>query len=60
MNYKEEALKMIEQGRVIFPLTDMDGNITGVTGRHNTLKPKYITRGTGFLETLTRNGTKSL
>ena len=48
MNYKEETLKMIEQGRVLFPLTDMDGNITGVMGRHNTLNPKYIIRGTGF------------
>ena len=48
MNYKYETLKMIEQGRVLFPLTDMDGNITGVIGRHNTLKPKYIIRGTGF------------
>ena len=48
MDYKIEALKMIEEGRVVFPLKDMDGNVTGVTGRHNTLKPKYITRGTGF------------
>ena len=33
MNYKEEALKMIEEGRVVFPLRDIDGNITGVIGK---------------------------
>ena len=52
MNYKEEALKMIEQGRVVFPLTDMDGNITGVTGKLTLKKdptvPTYVVRGTGF------------
>ncbi len=52
MNYKEEALKMIEQGRVVFPLTDMDGNVTGVTGKLTLKKdpsvPTYVVRGTGF------------
>lgn len=52
MNYNEEALKMIEQGRVVFPLTDMDGNITGVTGKLTLKKdptvPIYVVRGTGF------------
>lgn len=48
MNYKEKALKMLEEGRVVFPVMDIEGNITGVIGRHNTLSPKYITCGTGF------------
>ena len=52
MNYKEEALIMLEEGRVIFPLKDMDGNVTGVTGKLLLKKdpsvPTYIVRGTGF------------
>lgn len=52
MNYKEEAIKMLEEGRVVFPLTDMDGNITGVTGKLTLKKdptvPTYVVRGTGF------------
>ncbi|MBR2589683.1 MAG: hypothetical protein IKE65_02040 [Clostridia bacterium] len=52
MNYKEEAIKMLEERRVIFPLTDMDGNVTGVTGELTLKKdpsvPTYVVRGTGF------------
>ena len=52
MNYKEEALKMIEEGRVVFPLRDIDGNITGVIGKLLFKKdpsvPTYVKRGKGF------------
>ena len=52
MNYKEEALKMIEEGRVVFPLRDIDGNITGVIGKLLFKKdpsvPTYVRRGKGF------------
>ncbi len=52
MNYKEEALKMLEEGRVVFPLRDIDGNITGVTGKLTLKKdptvPIYDVRETGF------------
>ena len=52
MNYKEEALKMLEEGRVVFPLKDLDGNITGVTGKLPLKKdqsmPTYVVYGTGF------------
>lgn len=48
MNYKDEAIRMLEQGREVYPLHDIDGNITGIVGRNPFLIPKYIVRGTGF------------
>ena len=52
MNYKEEALKMIKEGRVVFPLRDIDGNITGVIGKLLFKKDPsvstYVKRGKGF------------
>lgn len=48
MNYKDEAIRMLEQGREVYPLHDIDGNITGIVGRNPYLIPKYIVRGTGF------------
>ncbi|MCR5636372.1 MAG: toprim domain-containing protein [Clostridiales bacterium] len=48
MEYKESALKLIEENRVLFPLTDFNGNITGVAGRNLKASPKYVRSGEGF------------
>ena len=52
MDYQEEVLKMIKEGRVVFPLTDINGNVTGVSGKLLLKKdpsvPTYIVHGKGF------------
>ena len=33
--------KMLKEKRIIFPLTDFDGNVTGFSGRNLSTNPKY-------------------
>lgn len=40
--------KMLKEKRIIFPLTDFDGNVTGFSGRNLSTNPKYKNYGYGF------------
>lgn len=40
--------EMLKEKRVIFPLTDFSGNITGFAGRNLSISPKYRICGYGF------------
>ena len=48
MNYENKLKEMIEQKRVVFPLTDLDGRVTGIVGRNLKACAKNVIRGEGF------------
>jgi|GEM_PF-6977130 hypothetical protein len=40
--------EMLKEKRVVFPLTDFSGNVTGFAGRNLSISPKYRISGYGF------------
>lgn len=47
--FEQEAIKMLAEGRVIFPLTDFKGNLTGIAARtHKRDEPTYKIIGSGI------------
>ena len=46
---QDRSLQMIKDGRIIYPLTDFNGTLTGVLGRSvNGAQPYYLSYGEGF------------